>query len=124
MASKYGDHYDPVKAMKATVDRRREMGLCYKCGKPLEDNHKTCVECRKKTQEYMHAYKQAHPEKFDYKYGKPISAAESVMIEKPKKRKKKQQHTMGEILKIARERGVSYGTIVAEIETMGLAQQV
>lgn len=118
MASKYGDHYDPVKAMKATVDRRRENGLCYKCGKPLEDKHKTCAACRKKTQEYMQAYKQAHPEKFDYSYGKPICD----VVEKPKKRKKKQQHTMGEILRIARERGVSYGTVVAEIETMGMAQ--
>lgn len=46
-----------VKRWKDTLDRRRESGVCPRCGGETSDGYVTCERCRKKQRIYYHVHK-------------------------------------------------------------------
>ena len=106
-------------AVQSVRDRERKLsrnaaGICYLCGvNPVEDGKKSCKACRKKRSDYNKMYKKKHPEKFVY--GRTISEEEAAVFEdwKPSKKPK---YTLDEMCRMAKERGISYGKLVTELE--------
>lgn len=90
-------------------------GICYLCGiNQADDGKKTCKACRKKQSEYRKMYKKKHPEKFAY--GRTISDEEAAAMFEDWKPSKKPKYTLDEMCRMTKERGISYGKLVTELE--------
>jgi hypothetical protein len=87
---------------------RETAGRCYRCGGETDGVHKSCDACREYIREASRKFKADHPEK-RYEYSKDVP----VEVEKPKRKPK---YEMSEIIRMTKERGVSYGILVAELE--------
>ena len=113
-----GEYYNY--AVQSVREKERKIkriaaGICYLCGvNPVEDGKKSCRACRKKRSDYNKKYRKDHPEKFAY--GKAISSEEAAVFEdwKPSKKPK---YTFDQMCRMAKERGISYGLLVAEMES-------
>lgn len=94
--------YDQDKNRK---EKRLEQGLCQRCGiNPFTPGYKTCQECRNKATEARERYKN--------KYGKQYLYDKTEGIKKAKR----PHYTLDEMCRMARERGISYGQLVVELE--------
>lgn len=107
--NKYGVTYDTHVSDRLRHDRRLAAGLCYKCGKnPVTSGMKTCEECRRKVREYVSEYKIKNAHKYTYNNKKEIP----VIVEK----RTKPKYTLDQMCAMARERGISYGQLVQQME--------
>lgn len=70
-------------------------GKCYLCGNPRDDDKKACSACRKKH--------------YDLYGTRSLQMREHKPPKKPK-------YTFDQMCRMAKERGISYGLLVAELE--------
>lgn len=86
-----------------TVERRREEGVCLRCGKEL-DSASTCLctGCLQKQRDYFKAY---------YKSKAAKSKITQTVIQNRAK-----PNAIGEVVRMAEEHGVSYGVMTAYLD--------
>lgn len=86
-------------------EKRLEQGLCQRCGaNPFTPGYKTCKDCRDKAKEASIRCKNKYGAKYMY------SKTDGI------KKQKQPKYTLEEMCRMARERGISYGQLVAEME--------
>lgn len=82
---------------KIRIAKAMAAGKCYLCGNPRDDDKKACSACRKKHYDL-------------YGGNRSIPMKEHKPMKKPK-------YTFDQMCRMAKERGISYGLLVAEMES-------